>query len=212
MKHIIRKTHLFTGILLLAGQFATAQEDPEPAPKMKNYLDITYGQRMFFNFQAMWTQNNDQDSFDFNNFQNLGTCGIRWDHLLNPSFSMGLDFYYSQRKSSGTMTEFATGTKSEAVFIVNRFNAQVRLAYHLPLTNPNLDVYFGGGAGINSEVRKLTLNGNNAPSREHPFTLFIPISLRTFAGLRYSFTKHFGTNAEIGLGGPLFSCGFHWRF
>lgn len=209
MKHFIRKTHLITGMLLLAGTFAKAQE---PAAKSSNYLELSYGPHMTFNFQALSTQNNDQDQFNFNNFNNLGTFGLRFDHLLNPSFSLGIDFYYLQRKSTGTMTEYNTGIQSNAEYIINRFKTQIRLAYHFPISNPNLDVYLGGGIGINNQARKLFLDGVATSRNELPASLQFPVSLRTYAGLRYSFTKHFGMNAELGIGGPILNAGFHFRF
>ncbi len=209
MKRIIGKAHLFTGILLLAGKVVTAQE---PAPKMSNYLEVSYGPHTAFNFQNFSTTNMDEDQFLFNNFNNLGTFGLRYDHLLNPSFSLGIDFYYLQRSSTGTVTEFNTGIQSSAEYIVNRFKTQVRIAYHFPISNPNLDVYIGGGAGINNQTRKLLINGTAASRDEYPSYFNFPLSLRTYAGLRYSFSKHFGMNAELGIGGPLLNAGFHFRF
>jgi len=209
MKRIIEKTHLFTGILLLAGNFAVAQE---PTPKMSNYLEVSYGPHATLSLNALSTTNNDQDQFEFNNFNNLGTFGFRYDHLLNPSFSLGIDFYYLQRKSTGIMTEYNTGIQSSAEYIVNRFKTQVRIAYHFPISNPNLDVYIGGGAGINNQTRKLFINGSTASRNEYPSYFNFPVSLRTYAGLRYSFSKHFGMNAELGIGGPLLNAGFHFRF
>lgn len=209
MKRIIEKTCVITGVLLLIGTFATAQE---PAPKMKNYLEVSYGPHATVTFQALSTMNNDQDQFEFNDFNNLGTFGLRYDHLLNPGFSLGIDFYYLQRRSIGTMTEFNTGTISDAEYIINRFKTQIRLAYHFPISNPDLDVYLGGGVGINNQTRKLLINGEFASRNEYPSNLNIPISLRTYAGLRYSFTNHFGANAELGIGGPLLNVGFHYRF
>lgn len=210
MKQLIKKTHLFTGILLLAGTCVSAQE--EAAPKSKNYLEISYGPSTNLSFRALSTSNEDQDQFEFNKFNNLGTFGLRYDYLLNPSFSLGIDFYYLQRKSSGTVTEYNTGIQSNAEYIINRFKTQIRVAYHFPIANPNLDVYLGGGIGINNQFRKLLINGNVTSRDEYPYNIQLPVSLRTYAGLRYSFSKHFGVNAELGIGGPLLNAGFHFRF
>lgn len=208
MKRIIEKTGTLATIILLSGTFASAQE---PASKMKNYLEVSYGPQMTLNIQALSAINNDQDQFEFNRFNNLGTFGLRYDHLLNPGFSLGIDFYYLQRRSNGTMTDSA-GTKSDAEYIINRFKTQIRLAYHFPISNPNLDVYLGGGVGINNQTQKLLINGELTSRDKYPFNLYFPISLRTYAGLRYSFAKHFGANAELGIGGPLLTIGFHYRF
>lgn len=209
MKRIIRKTYLFTGILLLAGKFATAQEAPS---KMRNYLEVSYGPNTGLNFQTLSTINGDQDQFDFHRFNNLGSLGLRYDHLLTPSFSLGIDFYYLQRKSTGVVTEFNTGIKHEAEYIINRFKTQIRIAYHFPISNPNLDVYIGGGVGMNNQTRKLLINGSSTSRSEYPLIINFPISLRTYAGFRYSFSKHFGVNAELGIGGPILNAGFHFRF
>jgi hypothetical protein len=209
MKRTIRKTSLVTGILLLTGAFATAQET---SPKMSNYLELSYGPQTALSLQTLSTTNSDQDQFNFNQFNNLGTFGIRYDHLLTPSFSLGIDFYYLQKRSTGTMTEYNTGIISNAEYVINRFKTQIRLAYHFPISNPDLDVYVGGGAGINNQARRLVINGATASRNEQPATFNLPVSLRTYAGLRYSFTKHFGANAELGIGGPLLSIGFHYRF
>jgi hypothetical protein len=209
MKRIIRKAHFLAGILLVTGKFANAQE---PAPKPSNYLEVSYGPHATLSLNSFSTVNNDQDQFEFNNFNNLGTFGLRYDHLLNPSFSLGIDFYYLQKKSTGTMIEYNTGIQSNAEYIINRFKTQVRIAYHFPISNPNLDVYLGGGIGINNQTRKLFLNGTETSRNEYPSNLHLPVSLRTYAGLRYSFSKHFGMNAELGIGGPLLNAGFHFRF
>ena len=110
------------------------------------------------------------------------------------------------------MIEYNTGIQSSAEYIINRFKTQVRIAYHFPISNPNLDVYLGGGIGINNQTRKLFLNGTETSRNEYPSYLHLPVSLRTYAGLRYSFSKHFGVNAELGIGGPLLNAGFHFRF
>lgn len=209
MKRFIGKGYFLTLLFLTAGTLATAQETET---KMSNYLEISYGPRSVINFQTFNTVNSDGDMFDFKSLDNLGNFGIRFDHLLNPSFSLGIDFYYQQQRGSGIMTEYATGIQSSADYSVYRFKTQIRIAYHLPVTNPNLDVYLGGGAGMNNVTRKLLINGSTASRSEQPYNFNFPVSLRTFAGLRYSFTKHFGMNAEIGIGGPLFSGGFHVRF
>ena len=184
----------------------------EPASKMSNYLEVSYGPHATLSLNALSTVNNDQDQFEFNNFNNLGTFGLRYDHLLNPSFSLGIDFYYLQKKSTGTMIEYNTGIQSNAEYIINRFKTQVRIAYHFPISNPDLDVYLGGGIGINNQTRKLFLNGTETTRNEYQSNLHLPVSLRTYAGLRYSFSKHFGMNAELGIGGPLLNAGFHFRF
>lgn len=209
MKRIIGKTYTLAGILLLTGKFAVAQE---PAQKMSNYLEVSYGPHTTFNFQTFSSSNKDEDQFLFNNLNNVGTFGLRYDHLLNPSFSLGIDFYYLQRKSTGTMTEYNTGIQNSAEYIVNRFKTQVRIAYHFPISNPNLDVYIGGGVGVNNQTRKLYINGVATSRDEYPSYFNFPVSLRTYAGLRYSFSKHFGMNAELGIGGPLLNAGFHFRF
>lgn len=209
MKRIIKNTYLITGMILFSGTFAAAQE---PASKMSNYLEVSYGPHAVLNLHAVSTTNNDQDQFEFNDFNHLGTFGLRYDHLLNPGFSLGIDFFYLQRRSSGTMTEYNTGIQNHAEYVINRFKTQIRLAYHFPVSNPDLDVYLGGGVGINNQTRKLFINGTSASRNEHPANFHFPVSLRTYAGLRYSFTKHFGMNAELGIGGPLLSAGFHFRF
>lgn len=209
MKRIIEKTSTLAAVILLSGTFASAQEQ---APKMGNYLELSYGPQTALNLQTLSTTNSDQDQFEFNRFNNLGTFGLRYDHLLNPAFSLGIDFYYLQRKSAGTMTEFNTGIQSDAEYVINRFKTQIRLAYHFPISNPNLDVYLGGSVGISNQTRKLLINGELTSREEYPSHLYIPVSLRTYAGLRYSFAKHFGVNAELGIGGPILNIGFHYRF
>lgn len=208
MKRIIEKTSTLATIILLSGTFASAQE---AAPKTRNYLELSYGPKTTLNIQNLSTINSDEDQFKFNHINNLGTFGLRYDHLLNPSFSLGIDFYYLQRKSTGTMTD-SSGTQSDAEYVINRFKTQIRLAYHFPISNPNLDVYLGGAIGINNQTRKLLINGELASREEYPINFYIPVSLRTYAGLRYSFAKHFGVNAELGIGGPLLNVGFHYRF
>lgn len=214
MRQIIRNSSLFTLLSIVALTSVSAQETETPAAtvKPKNYLEVSYGPGAVINFQAFSTSNNDQDQFDFDHFSNSGTFGIRYDRFLNPSVSLGLDFFYLQRKSTGIMTEYATGTKNQAEYIVNRFRTQIRIAYHFPISNPDLDIYLGGGLGINNQATKLLINGAATSRNEYPASVYFPVSMRTFFGFRYSFTKHFGANAELGIGGPLISAGFHFRF
>jgi hypothetical protein len=209
MKQLFRKNFVFTAILIIAGKVTLAQE---PVLKATNYLELSYGPHASLNIQSLHTVNSDQDQFEFNQFNNVGTFGLRYDHLLNPAFSLGIDFYYLQKRSFGTMTDNSTGIQSNAEYRINRFKTQVRLAYHFPISNPNLDVYLGGGIGINNQLRTLYLNGTETSRNEYPTYFHLPVSLRTYAGLRYSFSKHFGVNAEIGIGGPLLNAGFHFRF
>lgn len=211
MKRIIKKAPLLTGILLLTVKFASAQE-PEPIAKMSNYLEVSYGPRTILNFNTFNTSSNDKYLYDFNHVSNPGIFGIRYDRLLNPAFSLGIDFYYLQKRSTGTMVEFPSGTQNQAEYTINRFKTQVRVAYHFPISNPDLDVYLGGGIGMNAQHSKLLINGKSASREEYPMIINFPVSLRSFFGLRYSFTKHFGMNAEIGIGGSLINAGFHVRF
>lgn len=209
MKQLIKKAPLFASMLLLTGNVAISQETDS---KMSNYIGISYGPSVASSLTSLTTTNSDLDQFDFNRVMKSGALNLQYDHLLSRSFSLGIDFYYLQKKSTGTVTEYNTGVQSDAKYIVNRFKTQVRLAYHFPVKNPNVDVYVGGGIGINNQSRKLVVNGTETSRNEYPSNFLFPVSLRTYAGLRYSFTKHFGMNAELGIGGPIFTGGFHVRF
>jgi hypothetical protein len=210
MKRMINKTRVLTAILLSSGMVAVAQE--ETNVRANNYLELSYGPQTEFNYQKLTITNADQDEFNFHDFNSSGTFGLRYDHLLTPGFSIGMDFYYVNKNTTGTVRDYTTGLTSDAEFIINRFRTQVRLAYHFPISNPDFDVYLGGGIGMNAQSRKLFINGLEASREEQPNMLSLPVSLRTYAGIRYSFSKHFGANAEIGIGGPIFNAGVHYRF
>lgn len=206
----IKAIMLFSGCVMLNANINYAQE-VTPIFK-KNYIQLSYApSRTSIQFMDQ-RLNADNDSFQFDNHTKTGTFGFCYEHRLIPAFSIGLDVYYYQKNATGIMTEVGTGIQSNVNIVENRLKTQIRFAYHLPIKNDHFDVYLGGAIGSNASIRNLFVNGKQTEQRELPFSILSPIALRTYAGFRYSFTKHFGINAEVGIGGPIFNSGIHFRF
>lgn len=206
----IKAMMLFSGCVMLNANINYAQE---ALPKvMKNYIQLSYApSRSSIQFIDQ-NFNSDNDSFQLDNHSKTGTFGFCYEHRIIPAFSIGMDVYYFQKNATGIMTEAGTGIQSNVSIVENRLKTQIRFAYHFPIKNNHFDVYLGGAIGSNSSIRNLFVNGNLSEQRELPQTFLFPVALRTYAGFRYSFTQHFGINAEVGIGGPMFNSGIHFRF
>jgi hypothetical protein len=181
-------------------------------------IDPYYG---FPNFGKSFYQSIAESSNTLNYKANgIGPAGIRAEYMISNKIGLGFDFIYNSNKVSYTYTDSLTtwdsnNTPSYEITSykyerqMKRVRFQARINFHFDVSNPNLDAYFGIGAGTNNRFRKYLENGIEIKDTYNPITnlIFIPFSLRICTGMRYYFNPRIGANLELGFGGPLISTG-----
>jgi len=156
--------------------------------------------------------NSDLDQFKLRNSGSLGTISLGYEHRLTRTFSMGINAYYSQFSSTGTMKEDTTNVEQKVDYTINRFRVQARFTYIFKVADPDLDIYIGGAIGTNKRINKLLINDVASDVSELPRSFTLPFSMRAYFGMRYTIYKNVGVHLEFGLGGPLASFGINYRF
>lgn len=161
---------------------------------------------------------------DTQNFKakGLGPMGLRAEYMVADRIGVGVDFIYNSNTISYTATDSvynnSTSTwsteRKEYERVMNRIRVQARFNFHFNVSNPDLDAYFGVGAGTNNRYRKYYEEGKEVTDdfKGSGNLTLLPVSFRVCTGMRYYFSENIGVNAEIGLGGPLVSAGMSFRF
>jgi outer membrane protein W len=152
-----------------------------------------------------------------NNIESLGPLGIRMEYMLADQIGLGLDviynsfgfdFKYDSLSLDGNLYKTYEGSAA-----VERLRIQARFNYHFKVSNPQLDTYFGIGAGSNTRFWSFEVPANSFNvDRISGSGALIPVSFRMSTGFRYYFNNNIGLNMEIGLGGPLISGGLSFAF
>ncbi len=147
----------------------------------------------------------------------IGPTGARFEYMVSNKVGVGADIIYNSLAGSvqydstnadGTIYKTYTGTLT-----ASRLRVMARVNFHLESSNPNLDSYIGFGAGSNTRFWKVTSDDPDFQDDKVSATgALLPVSFRLCTGLRYYFTPNIGLNAEIGLGGPVFSGGLSVKF
>lgn len=158
------------------------------------------------------TTNANNDAFQLQQSSSFGPIGGRFEYFFRPNWSVGLDVFYNQRQSTGSVVFAENGQSASATYIVNRLRIQTRFAYQFQLVNPDLDIYVGVGVGSNTRYRSLYVDGSLRDKSDLPIAVTIPFSLRAFSGIRYTFFHNFGVHAEFGIGGPVMSAGISYKW
>lgn len=151
------------------------------------------------------------------NVTGIGPAGIRVEYMIADRIGVGVDAIYNSfateyshdsLNSDGSLYKTYTGNVS-----MSRLRIHARFNYHFNITNPDVDAYFGVGAGTNMRFWKADASDSeyNTDDLKGSGTL-LPVSARICTGIRYYFTENIGLNAEIGLGGPLVSGGISFKF
>ena len=153
----------------------------------------------------------------------IGPCGLRAEYMISDKIGVGIDFIYNSNKTSysDTATVYDSISQSYSNYMysyertMQRIRVHARINFHFDISNPNLDAYFGVGAGTNNRIRHYYQNGveinDDLTSLLSKLTAS-PVTIRLCTGLRYYFTPNIGANLELGLGGPLISAGASFRF
>lgn len=146
------------------------------------------------------------------NIKGIGPAGIRLEYMVGDRIGIGADVIYNtfggdirydSLNNDGSLYKTYLGEAS-----MQRLRIHARFNYHFDISNPNLDAYFGIGAGTN--MRVWTVTSNDPDFATDRFTVrgtLLPVSARVCTGIRYYFSPNIGVSGEIGLGGPLVSAG-----
>jgi len=213
MKKII---YLPTMILLLS-LISSVSVFGQAARQGNIIIDPYYGGPNFGKafIEAVEDQNPENVNF---NARSIGPAGLRVEYMLGDQIGLGIDAIFNTRNITFNASDTITDGNGNQEIQVNsyeydmkRLRIQMRFNYHFDISNPDLDGYFGVGAGTNNRFRTTFENGNEIEDDLSNFTL-VQFSARVCAGMRYYFTENIGLNAEIGLGGPLVSGGLSFKF
>ena len=213
MKKII---YLPTMILLLS-LISSVSVFGQAARQGNIIIDPYYGGPNFGKafIEAVEDQNPENVNF---NARSIGPAGLRVEYMLGDQIGLGIDAIFNTRNITFNASDTITDGNGNQEIQVNsyeydmkRLRIQMRFNYHFDISNPDLDGYFGVGAGTNNRFRTTFENGTEVDGELSNLTV-IQFSARVCVGTRYYFTENIGLNAEIGLGGPLVSGGLSFKF
>lgn len=153
----------------------------------------------------------------------IGPAGLRGEYFLSDDIGLGFDIIYNSAREKSSVSQTNTiynnttqlyetsTTITDRERLMQRVRLMIKLNVHIETSNPNLDLYFGFGAGTSKRYEKYWVNGNSQPVNNKyydlDFFVTLPISARLDVGLRYYFNEKIGVNLEFGIGGPLISAG-----
>jgi len=148
----------------------------------------------------------------------VGPIGLRAEYFIIDHLSIGGEVSYASTsiewKEKGTL-KLPDSTTIPYMYSFKlkapRIRTLVKLNYHFATTE-HTDWYTGVGIGYNSTRINLTTDAPYIRDYDILSLYFLPLSARINFGFNYYFTKYFGINAEVGLGGPLGSIGISGRF
>lgn len=151
--------------------------------------------------------------------KSTGHLGMRGEYLVTRRLGIGLDIWHVQTRVTGneTFSIYAYDDNDKYYRTVNtihfeeklsRLTVLGRLLIHLG-NNDKVDPYVHVGIGTTK------YNYSRSPKNEYDEDYFgadFPLGFRTGFGARVMFTEHFGANADVGIGGPLFTTGLTYKF
>ncbi|MEY3585383.1 MAG: hypothetical protein RLZZ243_447 [Bacteroidota bacterium] len=165
------------------------------------------------------------DFFGFgpNSTSNLGSTsippsGIRYTYMITNDVSIGIDAMYNSYRQSylSTDTVFVnnqwTYISSNYTDLRSRLRVQARFNFLLPNSSPNLDSYIGLAVGTNNRWQKQWVNDSLTVDFNSTDLVVVPVSARLCYGFRYFFNYNSALGAEVGVGGPLFSVQYTYKF
>jgi hypothetical protein len=200
----------FLGLIL----GATSSTASAQALHQGNFVaDLYYGGP---NWGKLLMERGAATNVSFSNVTGIGPAGIRLEYMVGDRIGVGADIIYNtfnstveydSTDSQGLPKTYLGEAKMQRLRVHARFN------YHFKVTNPNLDAYFGVGAGTN--MRMWEISSDDPSFNQNQITrngALLPVSARICTGIRYYFTPNIGLSGEIGLGGPLLSGGLTVKF
>lgn len=141
----------------------------------------------------------------------INPMGLRLDYQKGENWSFGADIIYNGWSVVGYKDSIDVNGRTvryHASANMRRIRAHFRANYYFSTSN-QLDFYTGFGFGLN--YRHIGISGS-IPGTSIGFVgQILPFSARVCMGANVRINKHFGANAEMGLGGPLFSLGLRYQ-
>jgi hypothetical protein len=138
--------------------------------------------------------------------------------MISNDVSIGVDVMYNSYLQSYVSTDTVfvnnqwTYLSSNYKDLRSRLRVQARFNFLLPSSSPNLDSYIGLAVGTNSRWEKQWKNDVLSYNYNSADLVSIPVSARLCYGFRYFFSYNSALGAEIGVGGPLFSVQYTYKF
>jgi len=158
------------------------------------------------------------NSTSVNGSTSIPPCGLRYSYMITNDVSIGVDVMYNSYRQSylSTDTVFVnnqwTYISSDYTDIKSRLRLQARFNFLLPSASPNVDSYIGLAVGTNNRWEKQFKNDVLNYSYKSADLVTIPVSARLCYGFRYYFNYNSALGAEVGVGGPLFSIQYTYKF
>jgi hypothetical protein len=144
--------------------------------------------------------------------------GLRYSYMISNDVSIGIDVMYNSYRESylSTDTVFVnnewTYVSSKYTDYRSRLRVQARFNFLLPSSSPNVDSYIGLAVGTNNRWEKQWVNDIQTKDYNSTDLVVIPVSARLCYGFRYFFNYNSAFGAEVGVGGPLFSAQYIYKF
>jgi hypothetical protein len=144
--------------------------------------------------------------------------GLRYAYMISNDVSIGIDVMYNSYRQNylSTDTIFVNNQwediSSNNVDFKSRLRVQARFNFLLPNASPNVDSYIGLAVGTNNRWEKQWVNDSLALSYTSTDLVTVPVSARLCYGFRYFFSYNSALGAEVGVGGPLFSVQYTYKF
>ena len=144
--------------------------------------------------------------------------GLRYSYMISNDVSIGIDVMYNSYRESylSTDTVFVnnewTYVSSKYIDYRSRLRVQARFNFLLPSSSPNVDSYIGLAVGTNNRWEKQWVNDIQTKDYNSTDLVVIPVSARLCYGFRYFFNYNSAFGAEVGVGGPLFSAQYTYKF
>jgi hypothetical protein len=145
-------------------------------------------------------------------------CGLRYAYMISNDVSIGIDVTYNSYRKSylSTDTVFVNNQwsyeASKYEDFKSRLRVQARFNFLLPTSSPNVDSYIGLAVGTNNRWQKQWVNDSLAIDKTSTDLVSVPVSARLCYGFRYFFSYNSALGAEVGVGGPLFSVQYTYKF
>lgn len=155
-----------------------------------------------------------------NQTTSIPIIGLKAEFFVGDRIGVGANIYYNTLTINYTNCYYQSNIDFSQELITENISKRMdRLRiiayfnYHFNLNNPNIDLYWGLGAGYNSKKFNYTLNNKRFDeTRDESRPLIIlPFTARTYIGFRYFPVDNIGINTEFGVGGPLVSAGISFR-
>jgi hypothetical protein len=144
--------------------------------------------------------------------------GVRYAYMITNDVSVGIDVMYNSFRQSYVSSDTVfvnnqwTYISSNYTDFRSRLRVQARFNFLLPSSSPNVDSYIGLAVGTNNRWEKQWKNDVLNYSYNSADLVSVPVSARLCYGFRYFFNYNSALGAEIGVGGPLFSAQYTYKF